>query len=139
MISPVGNTACNPSTLLRATPYLTARIPPALVPTLPPTLEDNSPGYTVYCRPASTVAASRSVSVTPGWTTATWLTLSTSRTWFIRSKEITSPPSCGRAAPDNPQPDPRAVTGTLCSVAASSSCATSSAVAGLATYAGSCG
>ena len=47
MISPVGSTACNPSTLWRATPYLTARMPPALVPTLPPTLEDSSPGWTM--------------------------------------------------------------------------------------------
>ena len=35
----------------------------------------------------------------PGWTTATWLVVSTSRTLFIRSKEITSPSSIGTAAP----------------------------------------
>ena len=52
---------------------------------------------------------------------------STSRTAFIRSKEISSPSARGRAAPDKPLPDPRAVTGTWCSAAATSSWATSSA------------
>ncbi|CKR99779.1 Uncharacterised protein [Mycobacterium tuberculosis] len=77
-------------------------------------------------------AASRSVNATPGCTTATWLAVSTSRTLFIRSNEISSPPSTGRAAPDKPHPDPRAVTGTPFSEAAFSSWATSSGVAGLA-------
>ena len=93
----------------------------------------------MYRKPVSAVAASSSVKVTPGWTTATWLVVSTSRTAFIRSKEISSPSSRGRAAPDRPLPDPRAVTGTPCSEAAISSCETSSAVAGLATYVGFCG
>lgn len=85
------------------------------------------------------VAASRSVSVTPGWTTATWLVTSTSSTAFIRSKETSSPSARGIAAPDKPVPEPRAVTGTWLSEAILSSRATSSAVAGLARYAGDCG
>lgn len=132
MISPVGSTASSPTTWCRVTPYLTARIPPAFVPTLPPTLALSSPGWTVYPSPASAVRASRSASVTPGWTTATWFAVSTSSTAFIRSNEITRPFSRGRAAPESPVPEPRAVTGTPCSPAALSSPATSSALPGFA-------
>jgi hypothetical protein len=60
------------------------------------------------------------------------LVVSTSRTAFIRSKEINSPSARGIAAPDRPVPDPRAVTGTLLAVAVWRSRATSSAVDGLA-------
>lgn len=96
-------------------------------------------GWTMYRSPVPAVAASSSVSVTPGWTTATWLVTSTSSTAFMRSNEISRPSARGIAAPDRPVPEPRAVTGTWFSVAALSSCATSSAVAGLARYAGRCG
>jgi hypothetical protein len=137
--SPVGSAACSPSTLWRVTPYLTARMPPALVPTLPPTLALSSPGKTVYTNRAAAVAASRSASVTPGCTTATWLSASISRIWFIRSNEMSRPFGQGRAAADRPVPEPRAVTGICARVAAANIAATCSAVCGRATKRGATG
>ena len=77
--------------------------------------------------------------MTPGWTTATWLAVSISSMTAMRSKETTIPPSTGIDAPDNPVPEPRAVTGTPSSAATRTTAATSSVVAGRATARGRTG
>jgi hypothetical protein len=113
-----------------------ARMPPALVLTLPPRLADSSPGYTGYTSPSAAVRSSSSVSVTPGWTTATWFSVSISSTLFMRSNDTTMPSWRGLAAPDRPVPLPRAVTGVPVSVASARTAATCSAVSGRTTWAG---
>src|SRR3546814_11561291 len=92
-------------------------MPPALVATLPPKLAELSPGNTGYTRPTALVASSSSWRVTPGCTTATWLSRSSSTMSAMRSKDTTIPSACGMQAPDSPVPEPRAVTGTPCSLA----------------------
>ena len=49
--------------------------------------------------------------MTPGWTTATWLSVSISRISFIRSNDTRIPSGLGTDAPESPVPLPRATTG----------------------------
>ena len=58
------------------------------------------------------LASSSSASVTPGWTTATWFSVSISRICVHAVERLTTMPPCrGMHAPDRPVPAPRAVTG----------------------------
>ena len=57
----------------------------------------------------------------------------------MRSKETTTPPSTGTAAPDSPVPEPRAVSGIPSSAAAVTTAATSAVEPGRTTAAGRTG
>jgi hypothetical protein len=134
--SPEASTASTPSTWWRVTPYFTARMPPALVPTFPPRLALYSPGNTGYTSPSGASSASSCSSRTPGSTVTMKFSRSISTMAPMRSNDTTIPPSTGMQAPDNPVPDPRAVTGTLCRPATRSTAATSAVVPGSTTAAG---